>query len=253
MILRALIIEPDPTIRESLRLCLECEGFRLSSIPEHDAALMRVSIDPFDLVIVDHDVARPGAPRLCHEVRRRSANRAIAVVLLIAPAQRHDAIGLLEEGVDAFVVKPVSLRELVARVRAILRRTARDLLPTSPVVSRTSELDEAPVQVRDLNIDRARRRVRVSGEELRLTEQEFQLLYFLANRPGRVFDRQALLDALWGNQAHVTPRSVDTLVKRLRQRLRLRQRSVDYVQTVRGVGYRFIDGARASSHRAAQS
>ena len=235
---RALLIEPDPATRDSLRLCLACEGFRVSAIADPDGALARLAAEPFELVIVDHDVWRHGSRRFCAEIRRRASSPSLALVLLAAQTDRAVAIELLDDGLDAYVMKPVPVRELVARVRALLRRTAPQARPAGPA---TPVAEEAPVQVCDLDIDRARRRVRLQGEELRLTEQEFQLLYFLANRPGRVFDRQALLDALWGDEAHVTPRSVDTLVKRLRQRLRARAHRVDYVQTVRGVGYRFVD------------
>lgn len=234
---RALVVIPDPLVREPLRLCLECEGFHLTIISHHEAALARLGSEPVDLVIADHDGSTIGPRRFCAEIRRRAAGPRPAVLLLIAPAQHATAIELLEEGLDVYLTKPVSLRELVARARALLRRTAWQAAGAPSSVP----ADEAPVRIGGLDIDRSRRRVCLGGEEVRLTEQEFQLLYFLANRPGRVFDRRALLDALWGDEAHVTPRSVDTLVKRLRQRLRARPHAVDYVQTVRGVGYRFIE------------
>jgi DNA-binding response OmpR family regulator len=147
-------------------------------------------------------------------------------------------IELVERGVDSFVAIPCGSREFVARVRALVRR-ARPYGAASAVEAASG--GTAVVRMADLDIDPSRRRVRARGVNVRLTEHEFQLLYFLAGDPGRVFDRQALLDAVWGDDTFVTWRSVDALVKRVRRQLRVAGRSDDLVETVRGVGYRLVE------------
>jgi DNA-binding response OmpR family regulator len=153
---------------------------------------------------------------------------------LVARGDEVSGIELVERGMDAFIATPCGSREFVARVRALLRRAHW------PQDGSVGAIGERPLRVSDLHIDPLRRRARVSGCDLRLTEQEFQLLYFLAGNPGRVFDRQALLDAVWGNDTFVTARSVDALVKRVRHQLRAAGRE-SFVETVRGVGYRLAE------------
>jgi len=161
---------------------------------------------------------------------------------LVARGDELSGIELVERGLDAFIATPCGSREFVARVRAMLRRTR---WPGEETAMSGADL---PRRVSALHIDPLRRRVRVHGSDLRLTEQEFQLLYFLAGSPGRVFGREALLDAVWGSDTFVTTRSVDALVKRLRHQLRTAGGRESVVETVRGVGYRLAEhGAAASS------
>lgn len=238
---RILVIESDVMMQESLRLSLECEGIVSAFVSEQRAAVERAAAEAYNLVLVDADGLRASVRACCADVRRRAGSRPIPILLLTSRAHETIAIDLLEDGVDAYLLKPFDTRELIARVRALLRRTAPTTSGSLQPGGAALVLATAPLQIRDLDIDLSRRRVRLDGLVLKLTEQEFQLLYFLANRPGRVFDRRSLLDALWGDEANVTLRSVDALVKRLRRRLRAGPDGVSYVQTVRGVGYRFIE------------
>ena len=157
---------------------------------------------------------------------------------LVARGDELSGIELVERGFDAFIATPCGSREFVARVRALLRRTRFGTdMPGA----------DRPRRVSALDIDPLLRRVRVDGSDLRLTEQEFQLLYFLAGSPGRVFGREALLDAVWGSGTFVTTRSVDALVKRLRHQLRTAGGRDPVVETVRGVGYRLAESGFAAS------
>ena len=154
---------------------------------------------------------------------------------LVARGDELSGIELVERGLDAFIATPCGSREFVARVRALLRRAR---WPDEGIGLSGAN---RPLRVSALDIDPLRRRVRVHGSDLRLTEQEFQLLYFLAGSPGRVFGREALLDAVWGSDTFVTTRSVDALVKRLRHQLRTAGGRESVVETVRGVGYRLAE------------
>jgi DNA-binding response OmpR family regulator len=155
--------------------------------------------------------------------------------MLTAKREENDRVIGLESGADDYLTKPFGVRELVARARALLRRprgfAAATALPQAP----------GPLRIHDIEIDPARRRVVVSGHEVELTTQEFNLLYLLASHPGIVFSREALLARIWKEDTHVTDRSVDTLVKRLRQRIERTPAEPRYVLTVWGTGYKMSD------------
>src|SRR5690606_11816684 len=144
----------------------------------------------------------------------------------------------LESGADDYLAKPFGIRELIARVRALLRRPRASQLAAAVEGAGTVE---RPVHVHGVEIDPARRRVRVRGAEVELTAQEFRLLYVLASHPGIVFSREALLSRVWPDETYVTPRSVDTLVKRLRRRVEQVPAEPELVLTVWGSGYKFAD------------
>jgi two-component system, OmpR family, response regulator len=150
----------------------------------------------------------------------------------------------LESGADDYLAKPFGVRELVARVRALLRRPRASVLRAEAVQSSAGAgLDDRPVSVHGMDIDPARRRVRVDGQDVELTSQEFRLLHVLASHPGIVFSREALLSRVWSDQTFVTPRSVDTLVKRLRRRIEVDPADPRRILTVWGAGYKCADVA----------
>ncbi len=234
---RVLVVDAGPAMLNLLRLCLTLEGFDAVFCDEASAA-ERVA-ESFPLVIVDRHTALDGLPPTCRLVLQHERARRGLTLLLVSEGDRTAALDLLHDGVDAFIVKPVGMRELIARVRALMRRS---IISTAPdAIHSAPSLDGRPLWAGGLEIDLARRHVQLRGTTIPLTEQEFQLLHFLATHSGRVFSRQALLDAVWGAGTHVTLRSVDALIKRLRHRLGREPHGRDYVQTVRGVGYRFVD------------
>lgn len=229
---RILIVEPDATLRESISLHVSLEGFACEVVADSTAALTRAEADRFDAVIVDEGHGASSG-RLCDALRGRLFYQRAPILLLAPQSREADALAALERCVDDYLPTPFGMRELVARLRALIRR------------SRLSEMREAHGQSgvivrRGLVIDPARRRVQMDQQPLTLTEQEFQLLRVLAERAGVVFTRDALLAEIWGERTFVTVRSVDALVKRVRRRLRgIHQRP--YVVTVRGVGYKLDD------------
>lgn len=244
MAARVLIIDTDHSLYESLRLCLTCEQFDPHFCDS--TRLAQAFSPPAPIIVVDQRTPLAGAPQVCRQIRQHPQARHALIFLLVPRADEQEAIDLLNGTIDAFMVKPFGLREFVARVRALDRRQARLSTPMPMTMVKTS-IDPPPLSAAGLDIDFARRTVRTAERQPQLTEQEFQLLYYLANHPGRVFTREALVGAVWGGRTHVSLRSVDALVKRLRQRLGDRQGSSRYVQTVRGVGYRFVDNVAPAS------
>ena len=233
---RIAFIEPPASRTRQLQQLLEFEGIDVVSIGPDDVP--RLPDLQVDLIVINHARLRAGTLAVAASVGRWFQTRPLSLAL-VGHGDELSGIELVERGLDAFIVSSCGAREFVARVRALLRRARRPVdadRPGSP-----TEAIARTVQRSDLHIDPSRRHARLRGQDLRLTEQEFQLLYFLAGSPGRVFDRQALLDAVWGNDTFVTTRSVDALVKRLRQQLRTASHGESCVETVRGVGYRLSD------------
>jgi DNA-binding response OmpR family regulator len=169
---------------------------------------------------------------LCRAVRNGRTNRDVPILMLTARREESDKVIGLESGADDYLTKPFGVRELVARARALLRRPRRVPDPSGA---------EQPIHVHDVDVDPARRRVRVSGRDVDLTDQEFRLLYLLASHAGIVFSREALLSKIWRGDTFVTVRSVDTLVKRLRRRIESDHKNPQLLLTVWGVGYKFAD------------
>lgn len=229
-----LLVEDDLHIRELIRLHLSLEGLELVELGDGAAALACLSERPFDLVVLDLMLPGMDGVTVCRAVRRGSLNRDVPILMLTARREESDKVVGLESGADDYLTKPFGVRELVARVRALLRRPrAAQAAPVSP--------QDVPLSIHGLQIDPARRRVRVRGEDVELTSQEFRLLHLLASHPGIVFSREALLDKVWPDNTYVTTRSVDTLVKRLRKRIEDEPSDPQRVLTVWGTGYKFAD------------
>jgi DNA-binding response OmpR family regulator len=155
--------------------------------------------------------------------------------MLTARREESDKVLGLESGADDYLTKPFGVRELVARVRALLRRPRASKLATQPAAQGKA------VSVRGIDIDPARRQTRIEGTDIDLTAHEFELLYLLASNPGIVFSREALVQRVWGDDTHVTDRSVDTLVKRVRRKIGDDPADPKYIMTVWGTGYKFAD------------
>jgi two-component system OmpR family response regulator/two-component system alkaline phosphatase synthesis response regulator PhoP len=227
---RVLVVEDDEHIRELVMLHLGLEGLAPVASGDGNEALEIARSEPFDLLILD--VMLPGLDgvTLCRAVRRDSRNRDVPILMLTARREEADKVLGLESGADDYLTKPFGVRELVARVRALLRRRrpADGQLP-------------AAVTAGGLTIDPARRLARLDGRDIELTAHEFDLLYLLASNRGIVFSREALLQRVWGDDTNVTVRSVDTLVKRLRRKIESDPGEPRFIATVWGTGYKFAD------------
>ena len=218
-----LIVEDEPPLAEILRYNLERAGFRTALAGDSEEAALALADEPPELVILDWMLPGSSGLEFCRRLRERPATRTLPILMLTARADEADRVQGLEAGADDYVVKPFSPRELVARVRALLRRAR------PAVVAET-------LAYADLEMDLAAHRVRRWGRPMRLGPTEFRLLKVLMERPGRVFTRERLLDLVWGRDIHVEPRTVDVHIRRLRRTIG-QQGEPDLIRTVRGVGY----------------
>ncbi len=224
---RVLIIEDDKDIVELVRYNLEKEGFRVSAAADGASGLADIKKSPPRLVLLDLMLPRISGLDICREVRRDPSLNRLPILMLTARSEEADRVLGLELGADDYVTKPFSPRELVARVRALLRRADT---PAEP---------ERVLEYGALRIDPASYRVSRQGQPAPLSTLEFRLLYFLAARPNKVFSRDQLLDAVWGGERFVTQRSIDVYIRRLREKIESDPENPAFLKTVRGAGYMF--------------
>jgi DNA-binding response OmpR family regulator len=231
---RVLVVEDEPHIRELVALHLRLEGLKVVEVPSGDEAIRLSEAESFDLVVLDLMLPRVDGMTVCRSIRRQRTNGDVPILMLTARREESDKVLGLESGADDYLTKPFGVRELVARVRALLRRPRASQTVTLP-------RSETPVIAGPLKLDPARRQAVVGANVIELTPHEFDVLYLLASRPGIVFTREMLLEQVWSNDTHVTERSVDTLVKRLRQKIEADTRDPRLILTVWGTGYKFAD------------
>jgi DNA-binding response OmpR family regulator len=229
-----LVVEDEPHIRELVCLHLGLEGYNCEAVGDGHEALGRAEAERFDLMVLDLMVPGLDGLSLCRAVRNGRINHDVPILILTARREEADKVVGLESGADDYLTKPFGVRELVARARALLRRPRA--AAAAPVAAPLP-----PVRVHGMEIDPARRRVRIDGREVELTDQEFRLLHLLATHAGIVFSREALLSKIWRGDTFVTVRSVDTLVKRLRRQIEPDPANPRFLMTVWGVGYKFAD------------
>jgi len=232
---RVLVVEDERNIRDLVCLHLGLEGYTCEGLADGQEALARAGRERFDLLVLDLMIPGLDGVALCRAVRRGGPNHDVPILMLTARREESDKVVGLESGADDYLTKPFGVRELVARARALLRR------PRQPAGAASSEAADPPLTIHGIEIDPARRRVRVEGRDVDLTDQEFRLLHLLATHAGIVFSREALLSKIWRGDTFVTVRSVDTLVKRLRRRIESDPANPRFLLTVWGVGYKFAD------------
>jgi two-component system, OmpR family, response regulator ResD len=221
-----LVVDDEPTIAEVVSRYLERAGYRTRVAFDGAQALDLVAQQRPDLVVLD--LMLPGVDGLEVMRRLREQDRErIALILLTAKGEESDRIIGLRLGADDYVVKPFSPAELVARVDAVLRR-----VDTSPA-------QQAPIELSDMTIDAAARRVFVRGEEVQLTQREFDVLLFLARHPGQAFSRNQLMDAIWQYSFYTDTSTVTVHIRRLRSKIESDPAQPHHIETVWGVGYRF--------------
>ncbi len=218
-----LIVEDETALVELLRYNFEKEGFKVTTAMDGEAALVAVDEARPDLVVLDWMLPHVSGLEVCRQLRRKPETRDLPIIMLTARGEESDRVRGLEVGADDYVAKPFSPSELIARVRAVLRRskpsTAQDLLTFG-----------------DLVMDLSAHRVLRGGRPIHLGPTEFRLLRFLLERPGRVYSREQLLDAVWGRDIYVEPRTVDVHIRRLRKAINA-QGDADLIRTVRSAGY----------------
>jgi len=228
---RVLVIEDDPDIVELLRYNLEKEGFEVAAREDGESGLRALRSDRRDLLILDLMLPQLSGLEVCKEVRRDPNLEKLPVIMLTARGEETDRVIGLELGADDYVTKPFSVREMVARIKALLRRADRG--------GDKQEAGEGTIEVGELSIDPSSFAVSRDGEPVELTALEFRLLHYLASRPNRIFSRDQLLDAVWGTERFVTPRSVDVYIRRLREKIEVNPVEPVLLKTKRGAGYLF--------------
>ncbi len=220
---KVLVVEDEEPLALLLQYNLEAEGFRVAVSRRGDEAEVAISEEPPDLIILDWMLPGISGIELCRRLRSGKNSGSIPILMLTARGEEQDRIRGLTTGADDYVVKPFSVPELMARVRAILRRANPERLAST-------------LEVEDIELDREAYRVMRNGREVRLGPTEFKLLEFMMESPGRVFTRTQLLDGVWGRDVYVDERTVDVHIGRLRKAIN-RGREKDPIRTVRGAGY----------------
>ena len=232
---RILVVEDEPAIAELVAINLRHAGYEVAIAPDGDAAQRAVDQVLPDLVLLDWMLPGSSGLQLAKRWRTQPRTRELPVIMITARSEEPDKIAGLDAGADDYLTKPFSTQELLARIRAVLRRKAPEALDTA-------------VEVAGLRLDPATHRVTraVNGEvrEVRLGPTEFRLLHFLMTHPERVHSRSQLLDRVWGDHVFIEERTVDVHVKRLREALQPVQ-SAGLIETVRGAGYRLTQGLGA--------
>ena len=231
--MKVLVVEDEPNIRELVALHLRVEGLTVVEAASGDEAVRLSESDRFDLIVLDLMLPKVDGMTVCRSIRRQSENNDVPILMLTARREESDKVLGLESGADDYLTKPFGVREFVARVRALLRRPRA----TQALQPRGGP----PVSAGPLRLDPARRQATLDSNVVELTPHEFDVLYLLASRPGIVFTREMLLEQVWSNDTHVTERSVDTLVKRLRQKIEADTKEPRLILTVWGTGYKFAD------------
>ncbi len=220
-----LVIEDEEDIQELVRYNLSKEGYRVAQVLSGEEGLKTARSQMPDLIVLDLMLPKLDGLEICRLLKADPKTQHIPVVMLTAKGEESDVVAGLELGADDYITKPFSPKVLIARLRAVLRRKTKEEAD-----------DSAPLKVHDVVIHPGRHEVTVKGKPTVLTFTEFQLLHFLAKRPGWVFTRQQIVDAVRGEDYPVTDRSVDVQVVGLRKKLGV---CGDLIETVRGVGYRF--------------
>lgn len=220
-----VIVEDDEDIADSIRYNLEREGFRVRIAGTGEQAINLILDRPPDIVLLDLNLPSMSGLEICRRLRAETATARVPIVILTARADESDKVLGLELGADDYITKPFGMRELVARIRAAMRRAG------------VTEIDRPIYQSSVLTIDPATFSVRCHGKEIKLTRKEFALLAEMARNPGRVMARETLLDRVWGLNYYGDTRTLDVHIRRLRHKLG----DASLIETVTGIGYRLSD------------
>ncbi len=227
-----LVIDDEVDIGELVAYNLQKEGFRVDNAYDGEEGLKKIGSKRYELIFLDLMLPGIQGIELCKMVRSNPDTARIPIVMLTAKDEEIDKILGFEVGADDYITKPFSPRELVVRAKALLRRAERP----AEAAARKAE-DENILRIRDMAIDKERFVVTVGTRQMKLSAIEFKLLLFLAERPKKIFNREQLLDMVWGKDVYVEPRTVDVHIRRLRAKIEHDPNDPSYIKTMRGVGY----------------
>jgi two-component system phosphate regulon response regulator PhoB len=218
-----LVVEDEAPLLTLLRYNLEKQGFKVEEATDGQEALLRVAEARPDLVLLDWMLPALSGIEVCRQLRRRPNTRDLPIIMVTARTEDQDAVRALDTGADDYIAKPFVMDALLARIRALLRRSG-------------SVAVKGTLTYRDLTMDQDAHRVSRAGRALHLGPTEYRLMEFFLSHPGRVFTREQLLDAVWGRDIHVEPRTVDVHIRRLRKAINA-EHEPDLIRTVRSAGY----------------
>ncbi len=225
---KILVVEDEKEIAELVSYSLKNEGFQVDLAFDGQEGLKKIKENIYDLIVLDLMLPYVQGLEICRIVRNNPNMKNTGILILTAKAEEFDRVIGLELGADDYMTKPFSPRELVARIKAILRRT----FTTEP---------QKIIKIGDLLIDKEKYTVTIRGNSVKLSATEFKLLLYLAERPNKIFSRDHLLDAVWGQDIYVDSRTVDVHIRRLRMKIERDPDRPEYIKTMRGVGY-YIEG-----------
>lgn len=226
-----LVIDDEKDIVDIVAYNLEQEGFAVSRAYDGERALQLIKSKAPDLVLLDLMLPGINGLDVCRIIRGKPDTASIPIIMLTAKGEDVDKVVGLEMGADDYITKPFSIRELIARIRTVLRRSeVRDEIK-----------EKESFDYRELHVDYQSYEVTVRGKNVELGPTEMKMLIFLTRHPGRVYSRDQLLDKVWGDEAFVEPRTVDVHISRLRSAIETDKEKPEYVMTVRGIGYKFAD------------
>lgn len=226
---KILIIDDEKDIVELIAYNLSREGYTVEHAYDGETGLNKIKSSNYDLVVLDLMLPGIQGTELCKIIRNDPATSALPVIMVTAKSEEVDKIIGLEIGADDYICKPFSPRELTARVNAVLRRAS-----TKPASDSTSS---GIIKIKDMVIDKEKYTVTVKDKPIKLSATEFKLLVYLAERPNKIYSRDHLLDAVWGNDIYVEPRTVDVHIRRLRMKIEQEPEAPEYIKTMRGIGY----------------
>ncbi len=232
---KIFVVDDEKDIVELLTYNLKKEGYSIDSAYNGKDALKKIKTNKYDLAILDLMLPDLQGIELCSIIRNNPSTSNLPIIILTAKGEEVDRVIGLEMGADDYITKPFSPRELIARVKAIFRRVER--MPfKEDILSETKSI----IKIKDMVIDKERYTVKVGNRNIKLSATEFKLLLFLAERPNKIYNRDQLLDSVWGDEVYVEPRTVDVHIRRLRAKIEKEPDNPEYIKTMRGVGY-FIE------------
>ena len=221
---KILIVDDEPDILDLLEYNLKNEGYEVLRASSGEEAIRLAANEQPDLALLDIMMPDLDGVETCRRIRETPEGKSMYIIFLTARSEEYSEVAGFEAGADDYVHKPVRPRILLTRIKAILRRG----------ITHDMQQDNSPLQVADLEIVRDEFLVYQGGQPINLPKKEFELLHFLASRPGKVFSREVLLKNIWGTDVYVVPRTIDVHIRKLREKL-----GENYIQTVKGVGYKF--------------
>jgi phosphate regulon transcriptional regulator PhoB len=221
---KILIVEDEKEIADLISYALKKENFDVTVALDGERALEKLREESFDLVILDLMLPKIQGLEICKIIRNNPKIQKTGIIIVTAKGEEYDRIKGLEMGADDYITKPFSPRELLARIKAILRRIKNSL---------TGQI----IHIGDIVIDKETYTVTVRGQPIKLSATEFKLLLYLAERPNKIFNRDHLLDAVWGQEIYIDPRTVDVHIRRLRLKIEKDPDNPQYIKTLRGIGY----------------